>query len=236
MSAVLADAAPAPPPATVPPATTGSRRWWSAPRWRRLSALQLAVLALASIAPIVIGIGVVLGTLGVITEAQMIELALAAGENPGMITFGAMFLASPVQWLTGRSQVRVRKYLGIVFFLLALSNLAMFVLESGAGLVLSAPLLVAGTVAVALAAPLFATSSRWAQRAMGLRRWKLLHKATYLVAVALVAHVVLIGDVGLGFVLITLGALARIPVIRRRLEAGGIRRMPTRRPEVAPAP
>ena len=51
-------------------------------------------------------------------------MALGVGENPGMITFGAMFLCSPVQWLTGRSQVRVRKYLGTV--LITLGTIARF--------------------------------------------------------------------------------------------------------------
>ena len=147
----------------------------------------------------------------------MIQFALAAGENPGMITFGAMFVASPIQWLTGRSQVRVRKYLGIMFFLLALSNAAMFVLETGLAAVLSAPFLVAGTIAFALAVPLFLTSSRRSQRAMGMKRWRALHKLTYVVAAALLAHVVLIGDIGPGAVLITLGFIGRIPAVRRWL-------------------
>ena len=34
------------------------------------------------------------------------------------------------QWLTDRSQVRVRKYLGIVFFLLALTNGVMFAIST----------------------------------------------------------------------------------------------------------
>ena len=59
---------------------------------------------------------------------------------------------------------------------------------------------------------------------MGMRRWRILHKATYLIAAALMAHVVLIGDIGLGFVLISLGFLARIPAVRRRITARADRR------------
>jgi DMSO/TMAO reductase YedYZ heme-binding membrane subunit len=147
----------------------------------------------------------------------MIQLALAAGENPGMITFGAMFAASPVQWLTGRSQVRVRKYLGIMFFLLALSNAAMFVIETGVIAALSSPFLIAGTIAFALATPLFLTSSRRSQRALGMKRWRTLHKLTYVIAAALLVHVILIGDIGPGAVLITLGFIGRIPAVRRWL-------------------
>ncbi len=194
--------------------------------WNRFSLPQLVVMALAAVAPSLIAVTIGGALLGLVSTETMLTLALAAGENPGMITFGAMFLCSPVQWATGRSQVRVRKYLGIVFFLLALSNGAMFVVESGIGAALGAPFLVAGSLALVVALPLFLTSSRRAQRSIGLRRWRRLHRATYLVAAALVAHVVLVGDVGLGFVLISLGTLARIPAVRRRLVNRGDRARP----------
>jgi DMSO/TMAO reductase YedYZ heme-binding membrane subunit len=179
----------------------------------------LAVLGLATVAPVVIVAAIAGAIVGVISTEEMIDLALAAGENPGMITFGAMFLASPVQWLTGRSQIRVRKYLGIVFYLLALSNGAMFVIEEQVGAMLSEPLLVAGTAALALAAPLFVTSNRFSQRLIGMRNWRLLHRLTYVVAVALLGHVILVGDLGLGSALIALGFIARIPPVRRLLES-----------------
>lgn len=187
------------------------------PRWNRFTPAQLIVMVVATIAPLVITGSIAAALLGLITTEAMLTVALAAGENPGMITFGAMFLASPVQWLTGRSQVRVRKYLGITFFLLALSNGAMFAIETGLAGALGAPFLIAGTLALLVALPLFLTSSHLAQRTIGMRRWRTLHKATYLVGVALMTHVVLIGDIGPGFVLIALGFIARIPAIRRRL-------------------
>jgi len=183
--------------------------------WNRFTAPQLVVMAIATIAPLVIAGAVGAALVGLISTGTMLAVALAAGENPGMITFGAMFLASPVQWWTGRSQIRVRKYLGIVFFLLALSNGVMFAIETGVGAALSAPFLVAGTLALVVAVPLFLTSSRWSQRKMGMRRWRLLHKATYLVAAALMAHVLLIGDIGPGFVMIALGFATRIPAVKR---------------------
>ncbi len=212
---------PPPPSPPLPPTNNPGQRpgWFRRPRWKRLTLLQLVVVALASIAPAVIAVVVAAATAGIISEDAMVEVALAAGENPGMITFGAMFLASPVQWLTGRSQVRVRKYLGIVFYLLALSNGAMFVVERSATAMLSEPLLVAGTVALALAAPLFLTSSRLAQRSIGMKNWRILHRLTYVVAAALLAHVILIGDLGPGAALITLGFVARIPGVRRIIEA-----------------
>lgn len=191
--------------------------WRKRPLWNRFTPLQLFVLALATIAPLVIVGAIGAAVLGAISTELMMSLALAAGENPGMITFGAMFLASPVQWFTGRSQVRVRKYLGIVFFILALSNGAMFVLESGISAALSTPLLIAGTVAVALATPLFLTSSRWSQRSLGMKNWRRLHQLTYPLAIGLLAHVILVGDIGPGAAMITLGLIARIPALRRRI-------------------
>lgn len=195
--------------------------------WNRFTPLQLAVMGVAAIAPLVIAGTISAALLGLISVETMLAVAIGAGENPGIVTFGAMYLASPVQWLTGRSQVRVRKYLGIIFFLLAASNLAMFVVETGASAVLSAPFLVAGTVAVALAAPLFLTSSRRSQRALGMHRWRVLHQATHLVAVALLAHVLLIPDPGPGAAMITGGLVARIPPIRRWLTSKA------RRPQTA---
>lgn len=204
--------------------TAPLRAWLRRPLFHRFRPLQLVVLVLASIAPLVIASSIGLALLGVLSTEALIAVALGAGENPGIITFGAMFLATPIQRFTAHSQVRVRKYLGIVFFLLALSNGAMFVLESGLGLVLSAPFLIAGTVAVALSLPLFVTSSRRVQRAMGIRRWRLLHKLTYVVAAALLAHVILVGDIGPGAVLITLGFIGRAPFVRRMLERRATRR------------
>lgn len=213
------------PPATTEtsPSTARPRQWRHRPVWNRFTPVQLTVMVLATVAPLIIVGSIGAALLGVMSTEAMIQLALAAGENPGMVTFGSMLLASPVQWITGRSQVRVRKYLGIMFFLLALSNGAMFVLESGLAAAFGAPFLVAGMIALALATPLFLTSSRWSQRTMGMRNWRLLHRLTYPTAIALIAHVVLLGDIGPGFFLITLALIARIPAIRRQLTARSAR-------------
>ena len=186
--------------------------------WSRLSRWQRLVVVAATIPPAIIAGAVAAAAIGLIGGPTMRSVALAAGENPGMLVFGAMYLASPVQWLTGRSQIAVRKYLGIVFFLLAASNGLMFVVEQGLAEMLSAPFLVAGTVALAAALPLFLTSSRRVQRAMGMRRWRALHQGVHLVAIALVGHMVLLGDPGPGVAMIGLGVVARVPAVRRRLE------------------
>ena len=208
---------PEPPTRSSSAAPDTSAGWLSRPVWKRFTALQLLVLVLATIAPFIILGTITAGLLGVISLETMTGVALAAGENPGMITFGAMFLASPVQWFTGRSQVRVRKYLGIMFFLLALSNGAMFAIEAGLSAAFSAPFLIAGSRALLLSVPLFLTSSRRSQRAIGMKKWRLLHKGTYLVALALMAHVLLIPEIGPGFFLIAGGFVLRIPAVRRWL-------------------
>ena len=217
MNAVLP---PPTPDAGTPPRVTPddrTERWWRRPRWRRFSTLQCIVIALAAIAPAVIGGAIVSRLLGLMTTHEMIDAALVAGEDPGMITFGAMFLASPVQWMTGRSQVRVRKYLGIVFFLLAVSNGAMFAIEEGLLGSFGQPFLVAGSLALLLSLPLFLTSSRGAQRRLGMRRWRSLHRLTYVVAAALVFHVLLLGEPAIGAWLIIVGAIARLPPVARLL-------------------
>lgn len=206
-----------------------------APSRRRSSWLQLAVGGLALVAPAVIVVAVLARLTGQITTGEMVELALGAGENPGTFTFAAMFLASPIQWLTGRSQVRIRKFLGIVFYGLAVNNFVMFIIERGQetvpqeqdGLlaeIARSPFLLAGSVALLLATPLFLTSTRWSQRTLGMRRWRLLHRLTYVVAIALVLHVLLIPDIGPDTALLAMGFTARIPAVRRRLAARGQRR------------
>lgn len=197
---------------------------------RNLSPWQLGVAGLSLIAPSVALFAIFARAFGFFTTEEMIELALGAGENPGTFTFAALFLASPVQWLTGRSQVRIRKFLGIVFYGLAVNNFAMFVVEQrvdGTGVLAEiggSPMILAGFTAFLLATPLFLTSSRWSQRFLGMRRWRLLHKLTYVVAVALVAHVLMVPDAGPDTVLLALGFAARVPSIRRRLQARGRRR------------
>ncbi len=216
----LTPSRPGPPPAMDEPDPGGAalrRRT----RWRGFSGLQLAVLAGPTALVVGVAGAIAARTVGLIDTETMIAVALALGEDGGTLTFAAMLLASPVQWITGRSQVRVRKWLGILFFALAVSNGAMFVVESGFLAAFGAPFLVAGTIALLLSVPLFATSTRWSQRALGRRRWKALHRLTYVVAVALVAHLVLAGEPDIGATLIVVALALRLPPIRRRLLAVG---------------
>lgn len=163
------------------------------------------------------------GALGVIPVDQMLDTALALGEEPGMFVFAAMLWCSPIQWLVKRTQVPVRKLLGILFGGYAVSNFAMFVIEQGLMASLSTPFLIAGTLAMVMSIPLVLTSGRWAQRAMGMKNWRALHKLTYVIAIALVLHVVLIGEIGISGVVILAALLTRIPPISKAIESLGER-------------
>lgn len=185
---------------------------------RSLSPVQRIVIAAAALPLIGIAVVTAAGALGFLPVDQMVETSLALGEEPGMAVFAAMLWCTPVQWLVKRTQVPVRKWLGILFSGYAVANFAMFVVDEGLAASVSAPFLIAGSIAMLAAIPLLLTSSRWAQRTMGLRRWRALHKLTYLIALALVLHLALAGEFSF-FALLTLAALvARIPPI-----ADGIR-------------
>lgn len=214
---IAGDAAQSPLPAPPP----GSKR-----SGRSLSTVQRIVVAAATLPLIGIVITSVAGAVGLISADQMIEVSLGLGEEPGMAVFAAMLWCTPVQWFLSRTQVPVRKMLGILFSGYAVSNFVMFVLERGLAASLSAPFLVAGMVALVAAIPLLLTSGRWAQRKMGIRRWRNLHKLTYLIAFALVLHVALAGEFTVSGVLIIAALVARIPSAANAIGDLGQRRRP----------
>lgn len=188
----------------------------SAPRrapGRSLSVAQRLVTTASALPLIGIVVTIAAGALGMISVDQMLDTALALGEEPGMAVFGAMLWCSPMQSLVKRTQVPVRKVLGILFGGYAVSNFAMFVIERGLTASLSAPFLIAGTAAMVMTIPLLLTSGRWAQRRMGMRNWRTLHKLTYVIALALVLHVALVGEIGVSGALVIGALLARIPPV-----------------------
>lgn len=182
------------------------------------------VVGMATLPLVGIVLTTIAGAVGLIPVEQMINVALGLGEDPGMIVFAAMLSCSPIQWFTKRTQVPVRKALVILFGGYAVANFVMFVIEEGLVASLSAPFLIAGTMAHALSVPLVATSSRWAQRKMGMKRWRTLHKLTYVIALALVLHDALVGEIGITGMLVAIALLTRIPPI-----ASGIQRLGDRR-------
>lgn len=205
------------PPSPTPPASPKRSR-------RSLSTAQRIVVAAAALPLFVIAVTATAGATGLISIDQMLEVSLAMGEEPGMAVFAAMLWCSPIQWLVKRTQVPVRKMLGILFSGYAVSNFAMFVVERGLAASLSAPFLIAGTLATVAAIPLLLTSGRWAQRKMGMNRWRNLHKLTYLIAVALLLHLALVGEFSFFGLLIVAALVARIPAVEHAIERLGERR------------
>ncbi len=188
-----------------------------------MSTVQRLVVTAAALPPVGIVLTMIAGALGIIGLNQMVNAGLALGEDPGMFVFAAMLWCSPVQWLVKRTQVPVRKTLGVLFGGYAVSNFMLFVVEEGLVASLSAPFLIAGTLAMLLSIPLVVTSGRWAQRTMGMRNWRTLHKLTYVIAAALVLHVALIGEIGLSGLLILAALAARIPPVAKAIEGLGRR-------------
>lgn len=205
---------PPPPPPPAPPKRSG----------RSLSLMQRMVVGAAALPLIAIAGTIAAGAVGFISINEMVDISLVLGEDPGMVVFAAMLWCSPVQWFVKRTQIPVRKMLGILFSGYALSNFAMFVVERGLAASLSAPFLIAGSIATLAAIPLLLTSGRWAQRTMGIRNWRALHKLTYLIAFALVVHVALIGEFTLSAALIVGALIARIPSIAAAIRRSGERR------------
>lgn len=190
---------------------------------RSLSTMQRIVVGLAALPLLGIGVASAAGALGLISSDLMVEISLALGEEPGMAVFAAVLWCSPIQWIVKRTQVPVRKMLGIMFSGYAVSNFAMFVVEEDLAASVSEPFLIAGSVAMVATIPLVLTSGRWAQRTMGIRNWRTLHKLTYLIAFALVLHLALVGEFSF-FALAILAALAaRIPTISNAMRSYGQR-------------
>ncbi len=188
-----------------------------------MSTAQRGVVAIAAMPLVGIVLTTIAGALGIIPVGRMVDVALVLGEEPGMFVFAAMLWCTPVQWLVKRTQVPVRKMLGILFGGYAVANFVMFVVEEGLLASLSAPFLIAGTTAMLLSIPLLVTSGRWAQRTIGMKNWRKLHKLTYVIALALVLHVAFIGEIGLSGVLILAAMFARIPPVAEAIAGLGRR-------------
>ncbi len=190
---------------------------------RPLSTAQRLVVAAAALPLVGIVATAIAAAIGIISVGEMIDIALVLGEDPGMVVFAAMLFCSPTQWLVKRTQVPVRKILGILFAGYAIANFTMFMIEEGLAASLARPFLVAGTFAMLLSIPLLATSGRWAQRQIGMKNWRKLHKLTYVIALALVLHVALVGELGLTGVLVLVALLTRVPPVTKAIRTLGDR-------------
>jgi Ferric reductase like transmembrane component len=204
------------------------------PLRRRIGGHRVAdvVALLAALAP-VLGVGgsLVLAAIGLLDRQQLAGAMLAVSEVPGVFILGAVLWCTPLTRMTGRSYRRQRKWFGLSFAFCATANLAGFLIEHPVA-DLDQDFAIIGIVAVVASAPLAATSTRRAIAWLGTRRWQRLHRLTYLIAAAVIAHLWIVPqDDGPGgnivaTVVFGLAAVVRIPklgrwISRQRAELGG---------------
>jgi DMSO/TMAO reductase YedYZ heme-binding membrane subunit len=202
-------------------------------RWR-LGGRRVAdiVALLAALAPAFGVVGaLLLAAVGQLDRPQLASAVLAVSEVPGVFILAAVLWCTPLTRMTGRSYRRQRKWFGLSFAFCAAANLVGFLIEHGIG-ELNQDFAVVGVIAVVASAPLAATSTKRAIAWLGTRRWQRLHRLTYVIAAAVIAHLWLVPqDDGPGgnivaTVLFGLAAMARFPKLGRwitakRTELGG---------------
>lgn len=129
------------------------------------------------------------------------------GANPieavtrGMGTWTLNFLlitlaVTPLRKLTGwHAALRLRRMLGLFSFFYAVLHLTsylwfdqFFAWGEIARDILERPFITVGMAAFVLLVPLAATSSHWAIRRLGGRRWQALHRTVYAIAILAVLH------------------------------------------------
>jgi DMSO/TMAO reductase YedYZ heme-binding membrane subunit len=187
---------------------------------------------LAAVAP-VFGVvaALVLAVAGQLDRSQLAAAILAVSEIPGVFILATVLWCTPLTRMTGRSFRRQRKWFGLSFAFCAAANLAGFLIEHPVG-ELDQDFAIAGVIAVVASAPLAVTSARRAIAWLGAPRWQRLHRLTYVIATAVIAHLWLVPqDDGPGgnivaTVLFGLAAIARFPKLGRwitskRTELGG---------------
>lgn len=134
------------------------------------------------------------GTLG----ADPIREVLHQSGLAALILLVASLACSPLQRLTGWTwPVRLRKTLGLGAFFYASIHLFVYVaLDAGFDPALlldigAKPFVLVGFLSWLVMVPLAWTSSRYALRRMGFRRWKALHRLAYLAGILGAAHFVM---------------------------------------------
>ena len=144
---------------------------------------------------------------GVITDASILLFTLMLACTPLTILFGW-------HWTQ-----RLKKPLGLYAFMYAGVHYLIFssafnfnLTDTLIGSAVNAMLL-AGTIGLFLMVPLALTSTSWSKKQLG-KNWKRLHKLTYLIALFIVLHVLLVGE-GSGLaILYTILLAIRIPFVR----------------------
>lgn len=120
-------------------------------------------------------------------------------QQTGTWTFNFLLLTltiTPLRQLTGMHWlIRLRRMLGLFCFFYAMLHFSawlwfehFFALEAMARDILKRPFITVGFVAFTLLLPLAATSSQYAQRRLGGRRWQALHRSIYLIGILACMH------------------------------------------------
>lgn len=131
-------------------------------------------------------------------DAAGLREQFSALANISMVALLATLACTPLNIVFGwRRPLRVRRALGLYFFAYAVTHAGAFAADSGFAparlwaTTAAQAFLTWGALAVLLSVPLAVTANRWSMRRLG-RRWKTLHRMTYVVAVFSVIHTALI--------------------------------------------
>ena len=138
---------------------------------------------------------------------------------------------TPMRLLTGQSfWIKLRRMFGLFCFFYASLHFAIwFLLDQSLDFqamlhdVLKRPFITMGFLSLLLLIPLAVTSNAWAIKKLG-RRWALLHRLIYVIALMVIAHYWWhkagkndLEIVGIYGVIITCLLLMRLPLIRKRI-------------------
>lgn len=119
--------------------------------------------------------------------------------NAGFVIFIVMMAVTPLWTMTGwRWHIVLRRDYGIAMFLVAITDLVIAAIVTDSEFpggfmsrVTGHSFLALGTLATLLCVPLALTANKRAQRALG-KYWKPLHRATYVVWIAILIHLLLL--------------------------------------------
>jgi methionine sulfoxide reductase heme-binding subunit len=189
----------------------------------RVGVADLVVATCAAV-PVLGATAVALGgAIGLIDGHRTAAGIVAFTEVPGVFLLAGVLWCTPLERLTGRSYRRRRRWLGLSFAACGVANLVAFLLEHPPA-DLGRPFAVAGVTAVVASIPLAVTSTGAAIRRLGIDRWRLLHRLTYVIAIAVIAHLWLVpqDDGPAGNIVATVvfagAAAARFPPVARAID------------------
>lgn len=162
------------------------------PSQRQLSTIKTGVF-LAALLPLA---WLVYGAFSDGLGANPIEFVT---HQTGTWTFNFLLITlciTPLRTLTGLHWLlRLRRMLGLFVFFYALLHFATYLwldqffdLQTIARDILKRPFITVGFAAFVLLIPLAATSSNWAIRKLGGKRWQALHRSVYLIGILATIH------------------------------------------------